>query len=387
VSLLFGSRRPETRAVSYQDVFGSGGDVDLIGTGVEGALRLVPLFAAIRLITDQFASTPLHAYRERTDGTRERMPRQPTLLTTPPWGSMASWKGQCITSLLTWGNAYGLVTVKDGFGRAEQIQWLSPSSVSVDDELDRPPAYWWNGRDVPLDRMVHIPWIVLPGRSKGLSPVGYFKMLWETGQAAQLSSRDWYVNGAVPSVHFKNVERTLTTENAATMKARYKDAVQGRDALVTGKDWTLDTIGLPADEARFIEALKLTATQVASIYGIPPEEIGGERGASLQYSTMEMDDLRLSGRTMRPWYVRVEEALSQVRPPREDVKFNADALVRADLKTRMDAHEVAQRAGIETNAEARHVEDKPPMTDAERAQWLQTWHPTPGTPTSTREER
>lgn len=388
MSLLFGARQQaETRAVSYQDVFGRGDDVDLLGSGVEGALQLVPLFAAIRLITDQFASTPLHAYIERADGTRQRMPQQPTLLTTPPWGSMASWKGQCITSLLTWGNAYGLVTVKDALGRAEQIQWLSPATVSVDDELDRPPSYWWNGRNIPLDRMVHIPWIVLPGRSKGLSPIGYFRLLWETGQAAQLSSRDWYVNGAVPSVHFKNTERQLTQTQASDTKAKYQEAVRGREALVTGRDWTLDTIGLPADEARFIEGLKLTATQVASIYGISPEEIGGERGASLQYSTLEMDDLRLSGRTMRPWYVRVEEALSLVRPPREDVKFNADALVRADLKTRMEAHEVAQRAGIETNDEARHIEDRPPMDDAQRAAWLQTWHPSKGTPTSTREDR
>ena len=70
--------------------------------------------------------------------------------------------------------------------------------------------------------------------------------------------------------------------------------------------------------------------------------------------------------------------------PEVYAKFDADANVRADLKTRMEAHEIAQRAGIETNPEARHVEDKPPMSDAERAEWLQTWHPTPGAPTTTR---
>lgn len=386
MTVLFRRRSPEKRSVSYQDVFGSGGDVDLLGVGVEGALRLVPLYAAVRLITDQFASTPLHGYRERRDGTRERMSPQPNLLTRPPWGTVTTWKGQCVTSLLTWGNAYGLVTSWNDLALPDAVQWLTPGSVFHDDQPDEPPVFFWNGRRVPNERMLHIPWITLPGRSKGLSPIGYFKLLFQTGQAAQLSSRDWYVNNAAPSVHFKNVERTLNAKQASEMKDRYKAAVQGRDALVTGKDWALDTIGLPADEARFIAGMKLTATQVASIYGIPPEEIGGERGGTtLQYATLEMDDLRLSGRTMRPWYVRVEDTFTAVMPQPEYAKFNADALVRADLKSRMEAHEIAQRAGVETNDEARHVEDKAPMTDPERSQWLQTWHPAKGDGTSTRE--
>ena len=83
--------------------------------------------------------------------------------------------------------------------------------------------------------------------------------------------------------------------------------------------------------------------------------------------------------------MRVEDTFTAVMPQPEYAKFNADALVRADLKSRMEAHEIAQRAGVETNDEARHVEDKAPMTDPERSQWLQTWHPAKGDGTSTRE--
>lgn len=374
MSLFFG-RRAESRELSYQDVFGTGGSVELLGTGVESTLTLVPLYAAVRLIADQFSSTPLHGYRERPDGTRERMARQPSVLSAAPWGSMTTWKKQCIVSLLTWGNAYGLVTGVGANGWPSQIQWLAPGLVSVDDaQPGVRPTYYYEARPVPFESMVHVPWIVPAGRAKGLSPIAYFRVLWETGAAAQQGARDWYINGAVPSVHFKNEERTLDAPQAAEAKARYKAAVTGRDALVTGKDWGLTTIGLPADEARFIEQLKLTATQIASIYGVPPEEIGGERGSSLQYSTLEMDDLRLAGRTMRPWYVAVEDALTQIMPRPQYAKFNADALIRADLKTRMEAHVVAQEAGIETLDEARHVEDKPPMTAAERAEWREVWH-------------
>jgi HK97 family phage portal protein len=370
-------RSVEQRSVSYQDVFGSGGDVQLLGSGVDGALRLVPLFAAVRLIADQFCATPLHGYRERADGTRERMARQPSLISRPPWGSVTTWKGQLIVSLLTWGNAYGLITQYDSSGWPAACLWTHPGNWSVDDQYDREPVYYYEGRRVDRSAIIHVPWIVLPGRAKGLSPVGYFKVLWETGQAAQTSARDWYVDGAIPSVHLKNDDQRLDAKEADKAKARYKDAVSGRDALVTGKDWSLTTIGLPADEARFIEQLKMTATQVASIYGIAPEEIGGERGgSSLQYSTLEMDDLRLSGRTMRPWYVRCEDAFTNAMPRPQYAKFNADALVRADMKTRMETHQIQLDIGLETQDEARRVEDKAPLTDQEKADWLALYRPT-----------
>jgi HK97 family phage portal protein len=380
VSLLFGHR--EQRSISYQDVFASGGRVDTLGTGMEHAARLVPVYAAWRLISDQFASTPWHAYREQGDGTKVRMPSEPRLVTDPsPVGvPLTAWKTQLIVSMLARGNAYGL---RVGAPFPSGIVWLHPDKVSVD-ESGPLPEYYYQGRHVDRAELVHVPWFLFPGKFVGLSPVAAFRTTLDTGHAAQTTARDWFENGAIPSVHFRNVGKTLKPDEAKVAKTLYKEAVSGRDALVTGNDWTLETIGVPADEARFIETLKLTATQVATIYGIPPEMVGGETGSSLTYATVEQNAQNFLTFTMRPWFTRVEDAITSLLPRPQYVKFEMDSIVRADLKSRMESHEIAMRIGVETNDEARALEDRPPLTADQKNEWLSVWKPQPQTTPGTR---
>jgi HK97 family phage portal protein len=378
--------RPAQRSISYQDVWGSGGSTDLLGVGDGGTLSVVPLYSAIRLIADQFASTPLHGYRTLPNGTPERLRNDPSML-TPVSGSKAQWKTECIMGLLTRGNAFGLHTAFDATGYPSATVWVPPQDVQCDDDIPGAPKFWYLGRRLTdPSKFVHIPWLTLPGRTWGLSPLGMFKTLWETAAAAQNLERNFYDSGGVPSGHFKNTAKTLTAADAATMKTRFKASVVDRDVLVTGNDWEYNPIGLPADQLAFVSALKLTATQIAGIYGIAPEDIGGEAAAGLQYSTVEMNQIKLSTNTMRPWYTRVEDALGGATPRGQYFKFNADALVRSDLVSRMTAHQLALSTGVEIQDEARHVEDKQPLTPEQFAQWQQTYKPVAAPPTVNRED-
>lgn len=374
----------EQRGVSYQDVWGTGASTDLFNGN--GALSLVPLYAAIRLITDQFAATPLHGYRYNPDGSRKQLGQDPEILTPAIMTmSRSTWKTQCITGLLTRGNAVGLYGGYNAAGWPSSIVWVPTSDVQCDDEDPVHPKYWYLGRVLEPGTFIHIPWITLPGKAWGLSPLGLFKSLWETGAAAQLLARNFYDSGGVPSGHFKNVQRELLPEAAADMKTKFKIAVAGRDVLVTGNDWTYSPIGLPADQLAFVASLKLTATQIASIYGLSPEDIGGEAAAGLQYSTVEMNQIKLSTNTMRPWYTRVEDALEMTTPRGQYLRFDLDALVRADLKSRMESHEIATRIGAETQPELRAAEDKAPMTAEEFSLWQKTYKPVAPAPVQARE--
>ena len=93
----------------------------------------------------------------------------------------------------------------------------------------------------------------------------------------------------------------------------------------------------------------------------------------MTYGNREQDSLDLVTFGLRPWLVRFEESLTALLPRPQYAKFNIDAIVRADLETRMRSHAIALAAGIETNAEARDVEDRPPLTDTERQEWLDNY--------------
>jgi HK97 family phage portal protein len=162
-------------------------------------------------------------------------------------------------------------------------------------------------------------------------------------------------------------------------------AVNGRQPLVTGNDWDYTAIGLPADELQFVQSLKLNATQIAAIYGIAPEDIGGEAAAGLQYSTVEMNQIKLSSNTMLPWYTRFEDGMEGSTPRGQYLMFEPDDLLRTDLVTRMTAHNLALQNGVEIQDEARAKEGKQPLTPEQFSTWQQTYKPVPVAPAATRE--
>lgn len=336
------------------------------------ALRLIPMFAATRLIADQIAAAPLKAYFPRSDGARQVMGTQPALLR----GRLFSWKFQMAVSMLLWGNAYGYVVSRDANGWPTAIVWLPPDKVTCQGDGIAAATFTFNGRLLDASNVVHIPAYVLPGQAAGVSPVGMFRLQIDTGRAAQQYARDWYDGGGIPAAVLQNEAKTIKPEDAASVKARVKATLKHGDPFVTGKDWTYTTVGVPAADARWIETMKLTATQIAAIYGVAPEDIGGETGSSLTYATVEQNLLKETTRTIRPWAERIEDALTDLFAGRTYVKFNLDAGVRADLKTRYEAHEIGTRIGIVTNDEARAMEERPPLTPEEKAEWQSLYRPT-----------
>lgn len=370
MSLLFG-RGPggvERRSISFQDVFGTGKDIALAGS--RRFQGLAPLFAAHRRIIDAVASTPLHAFHQAPNGGPPmRLERDPGVI-SPVVGSSYSWKSQIVASMLYDGNAFGIPTSLQS-GWPVGVVWVHPDDVDVD-ENGLLPEYSYRGRSVDRSEIIHIPWIVPAGKWRAMSPLKAFRTLWETGESAQQSARDWFVGGAIPSGHLKNVARKLTRGQSADAKDVFKAAIEGRDVLVTGADWDYKTIGVPADEQRWLEGLKLTAGQTAAIYGLQPEDVGGEAANSLTYVTQESNERRDAQRIARPWCMRIEEALTLFMPRPDYVRFNLDANVRADLKTRMEAHAIALDIGLETLPEARALEEKAPLTPDEFQQW-QLW--------------
>ena len=367
---LFFRARDEQRAISYGDVWSTGGDVSsLNASSIDKALSLAPVYASTRLLADQFAAAPMRAYRTSPDGTKAKLDRQPALVVNPSATVSAfTWKYQAITSVLLRGFACGYMTSIDANGWPTAIEWLHPDSVHID-ESGSFPEFFYNGRLLERSRVVYIPGYTVAGSIVGLSPLAAFKVSIETGLRAQEFGRDWFRNNATPGGVLRNTNQAVSADVADAMKKRFKAAVRGRDVFVTGADWDFNALSVPADEARFIETLKLTATQVANIYGVPPERVGGETGSSMTYGNREQDSLDLVTFGLRPWFVRFEEALSALMPRPQYVRFNIDAIVRADLLTRMQAHEIALRIGVETLDEARTVEDHPPLSDDERARW------------------
>lgn len=366
MSFLF--RSGEKRAITSLPFNRSDG-ATLTGASLQSALRLIPLYSAVGMVTNSISTTPWHSYTRTAEGGRIRSPRQPGLLTDPaPFGlGRVAWLSQCVMSLLLRGNAFGLIAAVDAQGVPAKVKWLHPDAVRVD-ETEAQPRFLVGGRDI-TDLMMHIPGIPMAGSIVGLAPVTMFRKQIELGLRAGDLAHRWYADGTSPTGILKNAERTLSAAEAAHAKERLKSALSEHDVMVIGKDWGYEPLTASPADAQFVEAIEATANQFAAVYQVPPEDIGGKASSSMTYATLEMNMIRYTQRAVLPWSTRIENAIDRWLPADQYVKFNLDSLARADLKTRMEAHAIALDIGVETLDEARALEDKAPLTPEQLVAW------------------
>ena len=373
--------RPSKRAVTWQDVWGS--DADYAIEASSDFATFVPVFAATRLLCDAVAQTPLHAYAADGSG---RLESQPAFLETPSalgGTTRYDWMYRLVYSLLIRGNAFGVINGRRRDGWPDSIEWLNPADVDVmDDRAVESPIFTVLGQPTDPASILHIPAFPIPGRVLGLSPIRAFASTTEVGAQAIRYGRDWFRNNGIPGAVMKNQKiDTFSDEDTTRLKQAFKQAVSGRDLLLLGRDWDFSTVTIPAEESQFLATIKATANQVAAIYGVPPERVGGEASSSRSYANLDMDLRYLRSTAVAGWLTQIEQAMSQVRvsPPGQFVQFNMDAGIRADTLTRMQAHEIALRTGLETQDEGRAMEDKPPLTPDQHAAWLNAYRPAQST--------
>lgn len=364
----------EQRAITFQDVWGSGADTRVVnGASIDTALTLAPVFASTRLIADTIASLPLQGYRKV--GEDRRPIPTPALFANPSiFGGPFEWVQRALVSLLLRGNAYGLITSVDKFGYPMQVEWLHPDDVTIEDDraIKAPRWYYlgrrvdpWLGRD-SAGELLHIPWYVLPGHVRGLSPIRAFAMTIEAGIYTQQFGHDFFRDGAVPSGVLET-DQTVDKADADVIKSRFKKAAQGRDVVVIGAGAKYRAITVPPEESQFLQSIKANATIIASIYGLKPERVGGESGNSMTYANVEnqaISDLH----DIRPYLTKLEGPFSTLLPRPQYVRFNLDVLLRADTKTRYETHSIALDKKFKTVDEIREDEDLPPLTDEQKAE-------------------
>lgn len=358
------SRRVEHRTLTHWGPWGSGAihSNGSYGDPQERALRLAPVYSSVRLIADPISTTPFCAVRLGSDGSRTPLTSQPPLLTNPTQhGGAIAWRMRLVTSLALRGNAFGYVTGQDGLGRPAQLEWLYPGDVRLEmDDVMVPPRWYVLGRLVDPGQLIHIPLFVLPGRVLGLSPIKAFRTLIETGLQAEKFGHDWFTNGSIPSAVLET-DQPVTKDQAKIIKARFVEGASGREPVVLGAGTTYKPITVPPEDSQFLQTIKATATQIAGIFGVPPDRVGGEPGGSLTYTTVAMSGDDLLRFTLRPYLARIEEALSAQLPRPQIVVADADQLTKPDALTRYQGYQIALAAGVLSRNEIRQAENMPPV--------------------------
>lgn len=133
---------------------------------------------------------------------------------------------------------------------------------------------------------------------------------------------------------------------------------------------TLTPLNVKLADSQFIDIKKYSALQIASAFGIKPNQIGDYEKSS--YASAEAQQLSFYVDTLLYILKQYEEELNYKLLSREEIdngyyfKFNVAVILRADLKTQIETLSQAVSNFIYTPNEARALLDKPAKPGGDR---------------------
>jgi HK97 family phage portal protein len=319
------------------------------------ALAIADAYACVRALADAAASIPLHCYRRTTAG-RERLEgRTADLLGRPaPAATQANLIGQLMAHLQLHGNAY-VGKFRDGDGRVEQLALLHPERVIPELRAGRPVYTVLDGHGrrsehTPAD-IVHIRGLGTDGLV-GLSPVRQARAALGLAQQLTDHAQAFFRNDARPSgilrVNTFGQPTVATPDGESDLdqlrqawQAGHQGTGNAHNIAVVSGEVEYTQVGMPLEDAQFLEQRKLSTVEVARIFRVPPWVVGAESGDSMTYSNVEQQALHFVTYSLRPWLVVIEQALSgdpDLFTTRTYCEFLLDALLRADSATRAEVY-------------------------------------------------
>jgi HK97 family phage portal protein len=343
----------------------------------DGALRVAAVYACVRVISETVASLPLITYTRLPNGGKQRAENHPLyeLLRISPNTEQTSleWREQMLAHLLLRGNAYSRI-VRRGNTVSELIP-ITPDQVDVKTSNGAILGYEIriDGRPeliAPSD-MLHVRGLSTDG-VMGRSVLRDASDAFNSSKAAQEYGRRVLENDATPGMVLRH-PGTLDEEAAQRLRKSWQSMFGGpRNAgrtAVLEEGMSVEKVQMTAEDLQFLDTRRLQRQEIASIYRVPPHLIGDLSASS--YSNIEQQSIEFVTHCVRPWCVRIEQALwKKVVTPADRksvfVEFTLDGLMRGDTQSRYLAYQIGRQAGFLSVNDIRSFENMNPIDGGDR---------------------
>jgi HK97 family phage portal protein len=346
------------------------------------AMQTTAVYACVRILAEAVASLPLHVYEYQDDGGKKLVHDHPLyyLLHDEPNPEMTSFvfRETLMSHLLIWGNAYAQI-IRDGAGRVLGLYPLLPDKMDVqrDDRGNIYYVYSRNSDENPMfkeygdirlkaEDVFHIPGLGFDGLI-GYSPIAMAKNAVGMTLACEEYGASFFANGANPG---GVLEHPGVLKDPSKVRESWNSVYRGvnnaHKIAVLEEGMKYQQIGIPPEEAQFLETRKFQINEIARLYRIPPHMVGDLDKSS--FSNIEQQSLEFVKYTLDPWVIRWEQSLqrSLLLPGEKGkyfIKLNVDGLLRGDYQSRMNGYAVGRQNGWFSANDIREMENMNPIPD------------------------
>ena len=374
---------PERRTYSAEDDYWYspvGGVATKSGVNVttDQAMRCATVFACVRILSESIGSVPCKLYKRLPDGGKELALDHPLygLVHDAPNANMSAMTffETVMAHMSTRGNAYCPKKV-NRLGRLQTLDIVQPIGVVTEVQsngslLYKVPTETGKPQIYNQEQMLHIPALAWDGL-RGMAPIEYARETVGLALAGEEFGARFFSNGAnsgsmVTLPEGARMDGEQTTKFIEDFGKAHNGLGKSHRTIVVPAGMTYTNVGIPPDQAQFLETRRFQKTDIASIFRVPLHLIQETEKASSWGTGIYQMTLAFIQYTLRPWAVRIEQALNRQLLSDKDrgvyfFEFNLDALLRGDLDKQGAYFMTAIQNGWLSRNEVREIINKNPI--------------------------
>ena len=376
-SWLF-SRKPEPRAITTATLLNLGNYSDSPGVVVteDTSLQLVTVRSCIDLIARTIATLSVHAY-ERKAGDRERADSHPVarLLSQPnPMMTSIDWLESLLNRVLLYGNSYDFIDYSGS--RPVALYPLDNHKVKPirpNGQLLYEVTIGGVTRQLEPFQLLHC-----KGFSKdgvlGISPIEHAARTIASGLSMGRIQQRFFDNGQHMGGVLKHPER-LSDQARENLRTQLASVHQGVDksfrTLILQEGMDYEPLGIPQDQAQFVEQRKLNTLDILRIFHVPSHMMAVTEG-SMSFASVEHMGISFYRNCIRPWVRKLEAELNmklwlEEEKDRYHIEFDPATLLRGDQKSEDESFRTGSQWGWYSINEIRRKKNLPPVENGD-------WH-------------
>lgn len=341
------------------------------------AMTVSAVFACIRLLAETVSSLPLNMYKLDSEGNRT-LDSQHELIKLLKYRpnrrqTRIEFFEQLMLNLVSSGNAYIL---RGYIGkRLVSLQVLNSGSVEPELLANGDLIYHWQQQDGTRKKLTEAEvWHVrLFGNGLvGLSPLSHAKKSIGVALAGDDKITHLMSNGAKPTGVLL-AQNWPNKEQRDGLRTEMDGLINGdqTELAVLGGGMKFEAMSLTPEDLELLATRRFSLEEIARIFGVPSVLINDTSASTVWGSGIDSIINGFYKFDLRPYLEKLEISMVVNLLPRTEwesyeLEFDADAILRANLKDRVEATSKQVLSGYMTPNEARKSEGRQPKPNGDQ---------------------
>lgn len=332
------------------------------------AMQIAAVWTCVRILSETIGYLSWDIYERDAKGNIKRVDHDlGTVLISSPNADMTSveYKETKVANLALVGNGYSFINRRSDKAISSLYPLVSNNVEPCRNKDTYEIEYNVNDRGkwspVPREKIWHVKGFGTSGLM-GMSPIGFQRQTLGIALATEEFQARFFASGARPSM-IATIPEWLDPDERIKAKLALNDNWGGLEnahklQLLEG-GMKVEEVTMPLADAQFLQLRQHSRSEIFGMYRMPPH-LAGDLTRSTN-NNIEQQSLEFIMYTLAPYLTRIESSATKwlFKPEERSryfLRFNVDALLRADAQTRAELHSKYVQNGIMSRNEVRGIE-------------------------------